>query len=198
MTMPRAVTYCEPEPTTDAARVLAIIRAQPGRPTWWIAAHCGLDRGAVRSATHYLRRRAFIHPRPVVQPQPSTGVLYPIPCWYSCPPMATRTPTTATHCRVILGMGHQCGTRLEFTVLPLGDVQVSCPACRRRAAGWCRSCPRPTVRKSPNGPAPWYCAECVTDRRRAMMAKKYRSNRYRQQHAREERSRVRHRGSLAV
>lgn len=189
--MTRAVTYCEPAPTTDAGRVLAMIRANPGRPSWWMAAQCDLSRPAVRALTYHLKRRGLVHARPIVQPQPSTGVLYPIPCWYPGPPVATRTPTTDTHCRVSLGMGHQCGTRLEFRITPLGVVRAHCPACARRAAGWCRTCPQRIDRAHTAGPAPWYCAACRTARRRARLAAKYRSRAYRTKHAREEQRRVR-------
>lgn len=189
--MPPAVTYCEPAPTTDAGRVLAMIRANPGRPSWWLAAERGLSRQAIRSATHHLKARGLVHARPVVQPQPSTGVLYPIPCWYPGPPAATRTPTTDTHCRVSMGMGHQCGTRLEFTITALGVVRASCPACRRRDAGWCRTCPQRIDRPRTTGPAPWFCAACLLQRRRARRLAKYRTPAYRATHAREERRRVR-------
>ncbi|WP_353265829.1 hypothetical protein [Gemmatimonas sp.] len=183
-------TYQDPSRESDAGRVLTAITAHPGLPMWALARATKITAERVKHACKYLRTRgkAFSHRTEYWCPKTGTEKLFM--CWF-----LGRKPTTAhlvdsSRCQVAMGFGRVCGTRYVDHVNSFGRVTWSCPACERRNAGLCRTCPRPTPEHGSDGPRPWYCESCETTRRRERNNTRQRTDEERAKRRERERRRI--------
>lgn len=183
--------YHAPAPDSDAGLVLAVIRRAKGLPNWAIARAAKMSRERVRYACQYLKDRGMVFPhRTEFDTADGSGerVQY---CWFAgAKPSRDPVMVDTSRCRVSMGYGRTCDTRLEEHITLYGRVTYSCPACDRRNRGLCRTCPRPIVREASDGPAPWFCPACLKMRRKERNAARSVTPEYRAQHAAAERARV--------
>lgn len=182
--------YHDPAPDSDAGRVLAVIRRAKGLPTWAIARAAKLSADRVKGACYYLKTRklAFNH-RTEYATADHTGERVQS-CWFSGARRDVASMVDPTRCRVPMGFGRTCDTRLEAQIVGYGRVTYTCPACERRNRGVCRTCPRRTVRVGPDGPAPWFCPTCIEARRRERNNTRAVTPEYKAKRAQWERKRV--------
>ncbi len=156
----------DPAPSTDSGKVLAVIRAaRTGLPHWAIARATKLDKDAVRYACKYLKERQLIFTHRTEYLCPKTGTERVFSCWFPGKSPRVVSLVDTTRCRVSMGYGRTCDTRLEERMDAFGRITWACPACERRNRGICRTCPRPITRPAVDGPAPWYCPTCLAARR---------------------------------
>lgn len=149
---------------TNAGRVLAAIEQWPGLPTWEIARNTHLSTKEVTGAAYYLKKQGLIFAHYTEYFDPKRGGERIMQCWFR----VRRGPSVvaSTHCEASMGYGALCNTRLEARIDAFGRVTFACPACERRNAGRCRTCPRPTPTAAGDGRRPWFCATCLAARRK--------------------------------
>ncbi len=167
------VVHVRPSPDSAGGRILATITAEPGLTATAIAARLGTRAWKVLQRTRDLRRRhQAIAVRAVVHCE-ARG--YPLPqwTWYPAPAPAARRVVSVTRCETPVSHDRRCQAKLVEQIDALGRVSWSCPACVRRAQGFCRTCPRPTpARKSSKGRPAWFCTHCASQRSRRLGVRK--------------------------